>query len=99
MDLSEANKLFRAKTAGRPAYTDTDKNRFYGDIWLLEQVAAKTGLREDLNKVFEGNAEYVDSVLTLAYFSVCTPSRTSFQAKDYDIGELIVQNDVKLMTF
>ena len=71
-DLSEANKLSGAKSAGRPAYTDTDRNRFYGDIWLLEQVAAKTGLRDDLNKVFEGNAEYVDSVLTLAYFSVLT---------------------------
>lgn len=36
MDLSEANKLSGAKAAGRPAYTDADRNRFYGDIWLLE---------------------------------------------------------------
>lgn len=71
-DLSEINKLSGTKTAGRPAYTDADKNRFYGDIWLLEQVAAKTGLKEDLIRIFKGNNEYVDSILTLAFFSVLT---------------------------
>ena len=37
-DMSEAKRLSGAKQPGRPAYTDADKNRFYGDIWLLEQV-------------------------------------------------------------
>lgn len=71
-DMSEARKLSGSKTAGRPSYTDVDMNRFYGDIWLLEQVADKTGLRADLMKVFERNEEIVNSVLTLAYFSVLT---------------------------
>ena len=71
-DMSEAKRLSGAKQPGRPAYTDMDRNRFYGDIWLLEQVADKTGLRSDLMQVFENNEEVVNSVLTLAYFSVLT---------------------------
>ena len=71
-DMSEAKRLSGAKQPGRPAYTDADKNRFYGDIWLLEQVADKTGLRSDLKQVFENNEEVVNSILTLAYFSVLT---------------------------
>jgi len=71
-DMSEAQKLSGSKSAGRPAYTEPDRNRFYGDIWLLEQVAEKTGLRADLMKVFEKNEEKVNSVLTLAFFSVLT---------------------------
>lgn len=71
-DMSEARKLSGSKSAGRPAYTDVDNNRFYGDIWLLEQVSDKTGLRADLMNVFERNEEMVNSILTLAYFSVLT---------------------------
>ncbi len=71
-DMSEVKLLSGAKQPGRPAYTDSDKNRFYGDIWLLEQVVDKTGLRSDLMRVFENNEEVVNSVLTLAYFSVLT---------------------------
>ena len=71
-DMSEVKRLSGTKQPGRPAYTDTDKNRFYGDIWPLEQVADKTGLRSDLMQVFENNEEVVNSVLTLAYFSVLT---------------------------
>ena len=71
-DMSEAKRLSGAKQPGRPAYTDADKNSFYGDIWLLEQVADKTGLRSDLKQVFENNEEVVNSILTLAYFSVLT---------------------------
>ncbi|MDY5823236.1 MAG: hypothetical protein SPJ99_00050 [Candidatus Coprenecus sp.] len=71
-DMSEAKCLSGTKQPGRPAYTDADKNRFYGDIWLLEQVADKTGLRSDLKQVFENNEEVVNGILTLAYFSVLT---------------------------
>lgn len=55
--VSEVKRLSGAKQPGRPAYTDSDKNRFYGDIWLLDQVADKTGLRSDLMRVFENNEE------------------------------------------
>ncbi|NCB71103.1 MAG: hypothetical protein EOM45_04840 [Clostridia bacterium] len=71
-DLSETHKLSGARSKGRPAYDGTDVNRFYGDIWLLEQVAIKTGLRKDLETVFDGNKEIVDDILTLAMFPYVT---------------------------
>lgn len=70
--MSEGKRLSGAKQPGRSAYIDSDKNRFYGDIWLLEQVADKTGLRSDLMWVFENNEDVVNSVHTLAYFSELT---------------------------
>ncbi|MHC1691647.1 MAG: transposase [Sphaerochaetaceae bacterium] len=71
-DLSEIHKLSGARSKGRPAYDGTDVNRFYGDIWLLEQVATRTGLRKDLETVFDGNKEIVDDILTLAMFPYVT---------------------------
>jgi hypothetical protein len=68
--LSEAEKLVPAP--GRPAYDGQDSNRFYGDIWLLEQVAEATGIRQDLEKVFLGDKGKVDDILTLAIFSYVT---------------------------
>ena len=53
-DMSLADKLSGKRSQGRPAYQGDDVNRFYGDIWLLEQVALKTGIRQDLSTVFEG---------------------------------------------
>jgi len=47
-DLGELDKLSGTRGAGRPAYDEEDANRFYGDVWLLEQVAEKTGLKADL---------------------------------------------------
>lgn len=70
--MSEVKHISGAKQPWRPAYTDTDKNGFYGDIWLLESATDKTGLRSDLMRVFENNEEVVNSGLTLAYFSVLT---------------------------
>lgn len=71
-DMQEANKLSGAKKAGRPACETEDANRFYGDIWLMEQIAAKTSIRQDLEKVFDGNKEIVDDIMTLAFFSYVT---------------------------
>jgi hypothetical protein len=56
-DMSEAEKLTGLRKPGRPEYSDEDRNRLYGDIWLLEQVASKTGLRQDLEVVFSGNCK------------------------------------------
>lgn len=71
-DMSEAEKLTGLRKPGRPA-CDTDcQNRLYGDIWLLEQVARKTGIRKDLEVVFNGNCEIVDDLLTLAMFPYLT---------------------------
>jgi hypothetical protein len=48
------------------------QNRLYGDIWLLEQIAKKTGIRQDLETVFKGNCEFVDDLLTLAMYPYIT---------------------------
>lgn len=71
-DMSLADKLSGKRSQGRPAYQGDDVNRFYGDVWLLEQVALKTGIRQDLLTVFEGNAEMVNDILTLAFFPYLT---------------------------
>ena len=71
-DMSIAEKLSGARKPGRPAYEADDANRLYGDIWLLEQVADKTGIRQDLERVFGGNKEIVNDILTLAIFPYIT---------------------------
>jgi hypothetical protein len=71
-DMSEAKKLSGLRAPGRPTYDGNDQNRFYGDIWLLEQVAIKTGVRQDLEAVFKGNQEVVDDIMTLAMFPYLT---------------------------
>ncbi len=71
-DLSEIHKLSGAREKGRPAFDGADVNRFYGDIWLLEQVAQESGIRKDLELVFDGNKELVDDILTLAMFPYVT---------------------------
>ena len=45
-----------------------DENRLYGDIWLLEQIADATGIRQDLMAVFDNDSDKVNAILTLAYF-------------------------------
>ena len=71
-DLSEAKKLAGLREPGRPAYDGEDRNRLYGDIWLLEQIADKLGVRQDLESVFCGNREIVDDIITLAIFPYIT---------------------------
>ncbi|MHB8963976.1 MAG: IS1634 family transposase, partial [Saccharofermentanales bacterium] len=71
-DLSEMRKLSDQRSPGRPAYDGDDVNRLYGDVWLLEQAAKATGIRQDLENVFEGNKEMVDDILTLAIFPYLT---------------------------
>ena len=71
-DMSEAEKLTGLRKPGRPACTGECQNRLYGDVWLLEQIAEKTGIRQDLEVVFNGNREFVDDVLTLAMYPYLT---------------------------
>ena len=71
-DMSEAERTTGLRKPGRPEYNGSDQNRLYGDIWLLEQVAARTGIRQDLEAVFKGNREIVDDILTLAMFPYLT---------------------------
>jgi hypothetical protein len=71
-DMSEAEKLSGLRKPGRPPYDEDCQNRLYGDVWLLEQIAAKTGIRQDLETVFNGNSEIVDDIITLAIFPYIT---------------------------
>ena len=80
-DLSEIEKLQSNRGQGRPAYEGADVNRFYGDVWLMEQVADKVGLRTDLMATFHENAEIVNDVLTLAYYSFTTGNSWSRAAR------------------
>lgn len=67
-DLSELEGLASNRGRGRVAYEADDVDRQYGATWLLDRVAEKTGLLSDLKKVFAGNMELVNDVLTLAYY-------------------------------
>lgn len=67
-DLSEIESLSGTKHRGRITYDAGDLDRQYGPTWLLNQVAERTGLIDDLRKVFAGNMEMVNDILTLAYF-------------------------------
>lgn len=71
-DVSAIEQFSGLKKPGRPAYDGDDLNRFYGDIWLLEQLSVKLGLRKDLMIVFNNNQEMVNDILTLAYFPIIT---------------------------
>lgn len=80
-DLSEIDKLASNRKPGRIAHEGEDMNRLYGDIWLLERIADSTGLRKDLTAVFDGNAEIVDDILTLAYYPIVTGNNYSRVAR------------------
>lgn len=71
-DMSEAEKLTGLRKQGRTEYSGECYNRLYGDVWLLEQVALRTGIRQDLETVFHENREIVDDIITLAIFPYLT---------------------------
>lgn len=71
-DMSEAEALKTNRNAGRPKSSASDENKLYGDVWLLEQVAEKTGIRKDLEIAFDGNKDIVDDILTMAYYIYIT---------------------------
>ena len=51
-------------------------NRFYGDIWLLEEILKSKGVVDDLLDVFNGDVGMTNDVLTLSLY----PSLTGGQA-------------------
>jgi len=67
-------------------------NRFYGDVWLLEQVVDRIGLRADLMAAFYENAEI--SIITINdkdYISL-TDMVKSIRKSAYQIYVLYVQS-------
>ncbi len=97
-DLSEIDKLQSARKRGRPSYDGADVNRFYGDVWLLEQVADKVGLRTDLMAAFRENAEIVNDVLTLAYYSFATGNSWSRVARWQNLEKAPSSRELTPMT-
>jgi hypothetical protein len=71
-DMSMVEKCTEFANSEIPVINMDYQNRLYGDIWLLEQVAVKTGVRQDLLAVFTENREIVDDILTLAMFPYLT---------------------------
>ena len=68
-DLSAIGKKSQSEDKrGAVAYEAGDVDRQYGPTWLLDKVADETGVKDDLLKVFGGNREIVDQILTLAYY-------------------------------
>ena len=71
-DMSVAEGLTGLRKPRKPPYDGECQNRLYGDVWLLEQISLCTGIRQDLEAVFDGNREIVDDILTLAMFPYIT---------------------------
>lgn len=67
-NLSELDELASTRRRGRVSYEADDVDRQYGATWFLDKVAEETGVTADLRKVFGGNMEKVNDVLTLAYY-------------------------------
>ncbi|MBQ2332202.1 MAG: transposase [Bacteroidales bacterium] len=67
-DLSEIKTLSGTGHRGAVEYEGGDLDRMYGPTWFLDNVARATGLLDDLQKVFGGNLEMAQDVLTLAYY-------------------------------
>lgn len=84
-DLSEIEKLSANRGPGRPASEGEDKNRLYGATWLMEQIALQTGVRKDLEEVFDGNKDMVDDIMTLAMFPYLTNFAYSRLARHQEV--------------
>ena len=84
-DLSEIENLSANRGPGRPPSGEDDKNRLYGATWLMEQIAERTGIRQDLEKVFEGNKDMVDDIMTLAMFPYMTNFSYSRLARHQEV--------------
>ena len=102
-DLSEAKKLSANRGPGRPPSGEDDKNRLYGATWLLERIADKTGIRQDLEKVFDGNKDKVDDVMTLAMFPYLTNFSFSRLARHQEVykfptSRLLTPGDITRLT-
>ena len=69
-DLSETKVLPGLPDASAMIPEGQNENRLYGDSWLLMEIAKITGVFEDLCSVFRDNINYVNIVLTIAFFLI-----------------------------
>lgn len=70
--VEKAGAACRPRERGRETPESIEENRLYGDVWLLERVAEKTGLHADLMTTFGGNRAIVEDIETLAMYFVTT---------------------------
>ena len=102
-DLSEIQKLSANRGPGRPPSSDEEKNRLYGATWLLEQIASETGVRKDLEEVFDGNKDMVDDIMTLAMYPYMTNFAYSRLARHQEVykfptSRLLTPPDITRLT-
>ena len=83
-DLSEGKSLSGTGHRGVVEYDGCDLDRMYGPTWFLNNVAKETGLSDDLQKVFGGNVEMAQDVLTSIDLSTGVPEGMSF-SKDTNL--------------
>lgn len=102
-DLSEIKKLSSNRGPGRPPSGEDDKNRLYGSTWLMEQIADRTGIRQDLEDIFDGNKDMVDDIMTLAMFPYMTNFSYSRLARHQEVykfpsSRLLTPPDITRLT-
>ena len=83
-DLSEIKSLSGTGHRGVVEYDGGDLDRMYGPTWFLNNVAKETGLSDDLQKVFGGNVEMAQDVLTSIDLLTGVPEGMSF-SKDTNL--------------
>ena len=83
-DLSEIKSLSGTGHRGVVEYDGCDLDRMYGPTWFLNNVAKETGLSDELQKVFGGNVEMAQDVLTSIDLSTGVPEGMSF-SKDTNL--------------
>ena len=69
-DLSETKVLPGLPDASAMIPEGQNENRLYSDSWLLMEIAKITGIFEDLCTVFKANINYVNIILTIAFFLI-----------------------------
>ena len=102
-DLSEIKKLSTNRGPGRPPSDEDDKNRLYGATWLLDRIADTTGIRQDLEEVFDGNKDMVDDIMTLSMFPYITNFSYSRLARHQEVykfpaSRLLTPGDITRLT-
>lgn len=102
-DLGKLEELKSRYKPGRPAYTKDDRSLLYGSVWLLTEIARKVGLIDDLMRVFEGNTDMANDVLTLAFFPLVSGKSYNHLAQWQKIERfpsagILTSRDVTLLT-
>lgn len=69
-DLSEIGE--RSTFRYSIPYLPEDRGRLFGDVWFLDSIVQKLGIREDLYRAFGCDLGKTDDILTLAYFPYLT---------------------------